>query len=292
MPEETACLLVHNSNSSGEHSREKYLPTLIQVFEKDVKVCYESPQFQHDRETRSEIELFSPASQRRLLFVARNSGHKIKSQMALTYHKKFPSDGKECKRHMNILLTRLRKKYPDVDYLWVFEFQSRGAAHYHLFTSVEHTNSDFQKDIAKWWNAAVDPENEVHLKWHQHPDNFFAWNMESGNYLAKQYLAKASQKEIPEEFQNVGRFWGNSKSMKPQCDLILPDDIPEEVVHKIVRATKKYRESVLKRFLKRPVNLRKIHRSINLALCSGVFAQILSYYTVVDNSTRLWRVLF
>lgn len=164
--------------------------------------------------TETKIEHFSKKSRRRLQFVSINNADVLISQFALTYHDKLPKDGKECKKHLNVFLTWLKRNYPDVSYLWILEFQSRGAPHYHLFFTVK-PDRIMQYKMAVRWNK-ITGSGIDHFNFHNHKTNFIEWDMGSGSYLTK-YLDKESQKWVPENYENVGRFWGHSRNLKPHA---------------------------------------------------------------------------
>jgi len=217
-----ACLLVHNSPSDNLRDCEPYC---LHVYDKDVIVKKPAVTSQHERSKRSDIFHFSDASKRRLLFVCRNSGHKIKSQICLTYHHNAPTDGIEVKKHLDTFLKVMRREYSGLHYLWVFEFQQNGHPHIHFFSDISPEKSE-REFIAYHWNRIIKDSSENYL-FTSHKNNMFSWDMKSGTYLAKEYLAKSIQKGVPDNFQNVGRFWGNSKNMKPDFQVVQPDDLPE-----------------------------------------------------------------
>jgi len=163
---------------------------------------------------RTEINYFSENSRRRLRFVALNAWPQLISQYCMTYHLDFPHDGKVLKRHLNRFLDNIRKNLDCSAYLWVLEFQKRGAPHFHLFLpwvpSVE-----LQRKLTHYWLLASEQSNDNQsLAFHNHPRNFKSWDMGNGSYLCK-YLDKARQKDVPDAFSNVGRFWGNSRGLVP-----------------------------------------------------------------------------
>ncbi|WP_183362457.1 rolling circle replication-associated protein [Geomonas limicola] len=172
---------------------------------------------------RSEISSFSAASKRRLRFTASNAFPELVSQFALTYHNRQP-EGRTVKAHLNTFLTSLRRKYPEVRYLWILEFQTRGTAHFHLFLSLPHTTPNLQGFMAEKWHKIAEPDSPELLRFHQHPNNFIAWEMGSGAYLCK-YLDKEHQKAVPVGFSGVGRFWGNSRGIVPPAQEISTEEI-------------------------------------------------------------------
>lgn len=198
---------------------------------------------------------FSKESHARLLFVCRNSGRHIKSQFCLTYHDAFPLNGKEVKNHLNTFITYIKRQFGnDTHYLWALEFQERGAPHVHFFSDIEPTR-EHGTLLAHLWVGIIEG-GETCLKFHDHPNNFFAWDMTSGSYLGKQYIAKSVQKSVPENFQNVGRFWGNSRNMIPQYTTIAPDDHDQPIAKAIVRAAR----TVTKRYCSKVLQIKKALR--------------------------------
>ncbi len=169
------------------------------------------------------IQGFSAKSRSRLRLYATNNSHRIKSQFGLTYHEKFPNDGRIAKKHLNAWLQYIRRNF-DIGYLWILEFQSRGAAHFHVFLSIEPDQAIHQR-LAEVWNR-ITGESEKHLRVHQHSTNWIKWDIGTGQYLAK-YLDKESQKHVPENCHNFGRFWGNSSCMKPEFIGFPVDDLDQ-----------------------------------------------------------------
>lgn len=194
---------------------------IVQVYKNDVVVKRPSIATKKSPGVRSDIFQFSQASARRLSFVCRNSGHKIKSQICLTFHEKCPNDGLVLKNMLNTLLVNIRNSYPSIDYLWCLEFQVRGFPHFHLFTSIDSGDSEFQGVVAEAWLRIIGESDNAKCRWwHNRAENFFSWDMGNGTYLIKEYITKTKQKDVPDFFRNVGRFWGCSRSMKPVAILI------------------------------------------------------------------------
>ena len=195
----------------------------LEVFKEDVKVRkgFSRPRSTHERAPRAQIFEFSASSRRNLLKTCRNSGHHITSQFCLTYHDNWPKDGKELKRQIHVFLVLLARHYSGVHYLWVLEFQARTAPHFHLFLDLESTPEN-QKFLAETWlTVSGQSSDEECRRWHLHTSNFFPWSMVSGSYVSK-YAEKAEQKDVPENFHNVGRFWGSSRNMVPKSYIIDP----------------------------------------------------------------------
>ena len=172
--------------------------------------------------TSTTISGFSSKSRSRLRFTAVNSPQKFISQFGLTYHNEWSTDGRECKKHLDTWLKTVRRIYPDISYLWIMEFQTRNAPHFHIFFDVPPDETN-RKKLAEAWCRITSPDDDQALKFHTHAKNWIDWDMGSAQYLAK-YLDKESQKHIPEGYKNFGRFWGNSRNAKP---IELPMDLEE-----------------------------------------------------------------
>lgn len=288
-----ACLLVHNSTKDLE-SRQIWL----QIYPRDVVVKKPARPISHSPGIKAEIFEFSTHSRQRLLHVCRNSGHLIKSQFLLTYPTVFPSDGQAVKAQLNQFLTYLRRQFSGVHYLWVLEFQERGAPHIHIFLSLD-VNASNQQWLGKTWVSIINGSADA-LRFHLHPKNFFSWEMKSGQYLSKEYLAKSVQKSVPEQYKNVGRFWGHSRSMKPKFVTVNPDEIEDPTIvarlFSTVRiATKQFEKrlysiksaSIARKREKtqeggKPPHISRRNRrkkvmSYTLTLMTGLFAQLVPY---------------
>jgi hypothetical protein len=130
----------------------------IKVYQRDVKIHFSSLESlqlisedarEKRRAKRSKIIKFSDKSAKRLRHTIRNSEDTWKVFITLTYPDDFPCDGKETKTHLNAFLQYLRRK--EIKYVWVLEFQARGAPHYHIIAS------DFipKEELANSWYQIV-----------------------------------------------------------------------------------------------------------------------------------------
>jgi len=238
-----------NSNSSknplskfhAQHRNDKFVH--FKLYEKDMS--YEVKRFPvvkaslaNSKGTKQCITRLTKRSIQRLNHKIRNSNHTFRAFVTLTYPSLFPTDGAIVKRQLNNFLTQLRKRYPNVQYAWVLEFQKRGAPHFHIVLSKEVPSQDveskyWQKSWVKIvcddepcpdssfmdvynWREFQEPHNknrEKHLKYGCRIDPVLDKNpAKLANYFAK-YLSKGSQKEAPKNFQNIGRWWGSSRKL-------------------------------------------------------------------------------
>jgi hypothetical protein len=180
----------------------------IKVFERDVKMEFSPqniPKVSRGTQRRTRIVNFSKRSAKRLRFAIRNSENLWKAFLTLTYPADFPCDGRKTKKHLNAFLQYLRRK--EIKFTWVLEFQSRGAPHYHIIVS------DFihKHELSQVWYRIVGSKDEKHLKAGTGIEAIKSKGHLYG-YLSN-YIKKLDQKTPPEEFENVGRFWGASRNL-------------------------------------------------------------------------------
>jgi len=164
---------------------------------------------------RADVKQFSWSSRKRLAFTAANTDTVFTAMMTLTYPRVFPNDGKDVKRNLNHFLVLLRKRNPDVLYLWFLEFQKRGAPHIHIVIRGVRVNHDAQQWLSQTWYRLCNTNDPKHLAAGTRLERIRSPNG-ARNYCVK-YAYKMKQKNVPTAYRNVGRFWGCSRSVKPTC---------------------------------------------------------------------------
>ena len=171
--------------------------TLSDMFPKDS--------IAHSAGKRGEVKRLSKASRKRLMFVIANTEVTFVNMITLTYPKNYPTN-QVSKKHLNTFLTAIRRKGV-LDYLWVLEFQKRGAPHYHVWTS---GYLDYLWVAERWYSivGSLDPR---HLSAGTRVEKL----RKKGAFYALKYAAKGYQKECPDDVLWVGRLWGHSRSVKP-----------------------------------------------------------------------------
>lgn len=205
-----AASLVYTPISSRTEDRIAVFPNAVRVIRPGSGNTSATPP---DR-TGTTITGFSSKSQARLRFAALNAFPAICSTFALTYHLDWPTDGATCRQHRRVFLKRFARLLPDVGYLWLLEFQTRGAPHFHFYLTRELTTAE-QSKLSRSW-VEITGGSEDALWWHSRPENFRPWVVNSGSYLCK-YLDKEAQKVVPDSYmQNFGRFWGTSAGLVPE----------------------------------------------------------------------------
>ena len=160
--------------------------------------------------SRAPIQQLTRKSSDKMKFTLRNSLCEFHGFMTLTYPRRYPRNGKTCKKHINAFLTHLRKDYKGIKYFWFMEFQARGAPHFHMFTSCLVPGKTY---VSPLWYRIVNSRDPAHLK-----AGTNVIRMRSSKDViryATSYAKKITQKMTPEDFACVGRYWGCSRKL---CD--------------------------------------------------------------------------
>lgn len=178
--------------------------TIIPKAKKGYKIIQEIEE-KKKPEKRSRIIHFSKKSAKRLRHVVRNTEDYWKTFITLTYPENFPCDGKQTKAHLNAFLQWLRRKA--IKYVWVLEFQQRGAPHYHIIAS----ECIPLKELSERWYQIVGSGDEKHLRAGT-GISLIQSKRHLYGYLSN-YVKKLDQKTPPENFENVGRFWGATRNI-------------------------------------------------------------------------------
>lgn len=144
--------------------------------------------------------------------------------VTLTYGAYYPTDGKEVKKHLKSMRDWMLKQGVRMG-VWFLEFQKRGAPHFHFFIEGNYTLSSAK--VAAAWARRI----KKYLPTQEAKDKLIAvhqGNVKNGrpcveyvkkphalSYYSTKYATKAHQKEVPDDYQNVGRFWGYWGDAKP-----------------------------------------------------------------------------
>jgi hypothetical protein len=151
---------------------------------------------------------------------APESAHK--AILTLTYPEVFPTEGAEVKRHLD-LMKRWLKRSGVAAGSWFLEFQSRGAPHFHCYLSGYPSGG--VRAVANAWFNIVGSGDEKHLLWHEGKlsgRSCLEWfrSPHAASAYATKYATKQEQKDVPPEYQNVGRFWGCWGKSRPVWNYI------------------------------------------------------------------------
>lgn len=150
---------------------------------------------------RGKITEFSYKSARRFRMTLEDNADLAEWFTVLTYPKEFPADGRKVKRDIDVMARRLRRK-GCVKGIWGMEFQKRGAPHVNLITKYEIDKAW----LSQAWYEVVGSGDPKHLKAGTGTAKVRSKD-EAITYMLG-YMGKRDQKDVPEEYQNVGRFWG------------------------------------------------------------------------------------
>ncbi len=175
------------------------------------------------QQTRGQVKRFSTQSLSRVIFLASETLVTFKSMLTLTYGLSVPTSGIVAKRHLHLMLMKIRYHYGQFDYLWWLEFQKRGAIHYHILLTIpaeENTRLLFSK---LWVQAVGEYATPKMIKVHNHKKAFEEIRKhDNGTSYLTWYATKKGQKTVPKMFTDIGRFWGNSRAVK--------ETIPDPVI--------------------------------------------------------------
>jgi hypothetical protein len=96
--------------------------------------------------------------------------------------------------------------------LWFLEFQARGAPHVHLILFDCVLSHAVRRSLRGWcgraWSSIVGNPSKKEQAKHCRAGTQVARMKKKHFGYAKKYASKMEQKQVPEDFQRVGRFWG------------------------------------------------------------------------------------
>lgn len=200
--------------------------------------------------TKSAIKEFSYKSQRNCKFMFDAASRDMSTAICLTYPLELREelDGRKIKKHLKaFLLAYLRKFGLQGRFIWVLEFQKNQNPHFHLLTDCKEDMKTQREFIAARWFKIVGSGLEKALNAGTSCEKV---KSQAGvaSYMAS-YLKKADQKKVPENFHNVGRFWGGSKNafeVERESRLFEDSMIGVAAARRTVRPFRKYKSSKLR----------------------------------------------
>lgn len=183
------------------------------------------------RGKRGKIKALSPDARKRFKLHLRNIREgSLNLFVTLTYGADYPVDGVIVKQHLKSMRQWLIKQGV-AQGVWFLEFQKRGAPHFHFFVQGNYTLTSAK--VAKAWARRLKkylPDSNARDKLisvHQgnvkngRPCVEFVRKPHALSYYGTKYATKAHQKEVPDNYQNVGRFWGYWGDAKPEVQTII-----------------------------------------------------------------------
>lgn len=165
------------------------------------------------RGIKQSITDFSIKAQRNCKFKFDSASRGMTSTICLTYPLEMREelDGRRIKKHFKaFILAYLRKFGLDGRYFWVLEFQKNGNPHFHIVTDCKADITTQREFVAARWYKIVGSGLQKALKAGTSCD-LVRSQAGVASYIAG-YLKKANQKQVPDNFHNVGRFWGGSRN--------------------------------------------------------------------------------
>lgn len=197
---------------------------------------------------RGRIKVVSKRSLNKLALIIKSCGVSFGSIMVLTYGGNYPMSGKKAKEDLNKFLIYAKRSFGGFEYVWVLEFQERGAVHFHIATTLHPPDELTRLVFASIWQKISTPmeweycrleekpqdgqDGAFHrtdincLRVHCFPRHWEAIRKKEGvgRYFAK-YANKLRQKQVPSWYSDVGRFWGASRGVKlPEPELLPATD--------------------------------------------------------------------
>jgi len=181
------------------------------------------------RGDRRPIKELSRRARARLAFVALATPVEFSSLMTITYPAAAPLDGKAVKHNLTQFLKRFTRDY-GAEYLWVLEFQKRGAPHFHIATDIAAITAIDRVWLALNWIECLgygkSPFNSSGLDLDEmaEVEKIFAvhsyeraWEdiraVDGARHYMVKEAVKTKQKLVPSAYQDVGRFWGCSRAV-------------------------------------------------------------------------------
>jgi len=226
---------------------------------------------------RDRIHEFTAGASQRMRRYLRECTSEYRHMVTLTYPGFFDSDGEKSKEHLRRFLQELKRKVERDDAatisyssFWFLEFQERGAPHYHLFTT-HYFKKEF---ISRRWYEIVNSEDPRHLTAGTRCEKLERGRSGLISYATK-YANKNIQKIVPDNYENVGRFWGVSgcRSTMSADTFVSRDDRKQEGV-------------------------RNTEKSIGIVLKEGILAGTVTVYRrekgvgiYILNTKEVWRRL-
>jgi hypothetical protein len=189
-----------------------YKVSTIRAYQRDIKIQKQTLRSEVKRQRKGKvgrkIVAFSKASRRNMKFKLRNVDlGKKPFILTLTYPNTFPSSGREVKAHWELMRKWLI--YRKLAGFWFLEFQRRGAPHIHVLLTGYIDDSLVKKHWIKIIKASAEDVEKIMSYSRNGAHVEIVRNAERCqlSYACK-YAAKMEQKNVPEQFLDVGRFWG------------------------------------------------------------------------------------
>lgn len=159
-------------------------------------------------------------------------GLDVKSARTMIDREKNSYGGRLFKAQMRAFRMRLERWFKkrgimQFSALWFMEFQQRGAPHLHLMIFDTGMTRQHIKQMRSWigraWANIVDHPDKHEKQKHMKAGTQVARMRKPHFGYACKYASKAEQKEVPKEFEDVGRFWGVWNYKAPEAQILTFD---------------------------------------------------------------------
>ena len=286
-------------NQEPKHPMEpKYIISiqnnLVKGFIKNFSKKHKAPT--PTKPKRGKIKEFSNKARKRLIEELLTI-KSVNCFITLTYPEKFPTDPKTFKKHLDYFRKKVVYKFPNCYLTWKFEYQKRGAPHYHFLGSLgnimrtkngkiikinyqdKNTIRYIQSWLSKTWFEIVKSQDPKHLKAGTRIDFIFNSSLK----LIKKYIAKYISK--PDTTQNnsipfPGKFWG--KFPKHNANLVKPPKIEIELHKPAFYSIRR----ILRQFIKSK-KLLKIYKIMKKYPCFTIYINPKSAFILIINSLKI-----
>jgi len=201
------------------------------------------------KNNRGSITDLKKASRKRLSWVYMQG--EWKSMLTFTYHNITIWNFNKVKKQLNSLLQNFRRE--GVKYLWVMEWQLRGAPHFHIWLDRKFDDCHVRKDnfgknswrrfMWSWLKITNQDNDDDCSSFSFHQKNYTDWDVREGINYASKYLEKSNQKVLPKNIKNFGRWWGCSRDLKLEKKQFIINnatDIQKQNFNIFRRIAKKY----------------------------------------------------
>jgi hypothetical protein len=108
---------------------------------------------------RKKITSVNKRSLDRLVFRVACSGIRFFSLATLSYGQNYPINGKRVKSDLNHFLTDMKRSFGPFSYYWFLEFQTRGAPHLHVVSTLPEPGDCERELMAKIWADIAEDGN-------------------------------------------------------------------------------------------------------------------------------------
>lgn len=182
--------------------------------------------------TRTSVKPYSKSSIRKFVFFFRNI-EPLRCWLTLTYPVEFPHQAAVIRDHRKKICRWLTAH--GISYVWVIEFQKRGAPHFHLVL-----NSQPDRDaLVSYWGSLASPSKSSKADKCVYLAPARSWDL-TVRYFTK---FKPRQRSVPALIEGeLGRWWGHTKDITADPILVLRSSDDDSQALDVARLARKLNE--------------------------------------------------